>query len=371
MLDSSIAEMTKVGVFRAVVPLQWGGLEMDPASFFEGLCKLSSACSSTGWVGGQLNVHSWQIALMDERMQAEFWAPGPDTRASSAYAPTGTVKSTDGGFLLSGRWNFSSGVDHSDWAILGGVVRDAPDSAAETRSFVVPKTDFVIDHDSWNVAGLKGTGSKSIVLKDAFVPEYRTHRITDEYADTNPGYAVNDRPLYRVGRMGIFWSTICCSAIGTAMGGLDAFVQETKTRISRLGTGNPVNLNPFMHLNLVNALTAVDSVRRRISTTWNHNFDVVCRGERLSRLDRVKTRFEAADANATCFEAFALIHPFAGASSAMLKSPAQLFFRDLMAMRNHGTAAREQLASIYAQALLGIPPPPFDPADAHGLLYHQ
>ncbi len=370
VLGTSIAAMTEAGVFRALTPARWGGLEMEPAAFLEGMVRVGSACSSTGWVGGQLNVHSWQIALMDERMQAEFWADGPDARASSAYAPSGTVECVPGGFRLTGRWSFSSGVDHSAWAIVGGIVKDGPDGVPEARSFVIPSRDFVIDQGSWNVAGLKGTGSKSIMLANAFVPDYRTHRIVDEYNETSPGHVLNPGPLYRVGRFTIFWSTMSCPAIGTLAAALEGFVSDARTRHGALGTGSAVAANPYMHLALVKAIGAVESVRRRLSTTWTHNFDVVCRGEPLSRTDRTRTRYEAADANASCFEAFMALHPFAGAGSVLSSHPAQLFFRDLMGMRNHGTAAREQFASIHAQTLLDIPPPPFDPAELKSLLHH-
>ena len=104
--------MTRAGVFRALTPQQYGGLEMDPASFFEGIMKIAGAESSAGWIGGQLNVHSFEIALMDKRLQDEFWQDGPDTRASSSYAPTGEWTAVDGGYIVNGTWGFSSGVDH-------------------------------------------------------------------------------------------------------------------------------------------------------------------------------------------------------------------------------------------------------------------
>jgi 3-hydroxy-9,10-secoandrosta-1,3,5(10)-triene-9,17-dione monooxygenase len=370
MTDATVADLLEAGVFRALTPLQWGGLEVDPVSYYEAVIRLASACPSTGWVGGILTVHSWQVALMDARFQAEFFKDTPDARASSAYAPTGTVVRADGGFHLSGRWHFSSGVDISDWAIVGGVIEDGDEGQPEFRSFAVPKTSFVVDHDSWSVAGMKGTGSKSIAMDKAFVPDYRTHRLIDEGRDTNPGYSVNDRPLYRFGRLGIFWTAICCCAIGAATGGLDAFVADTKTRKNRLGTGTSVADNPFLLVRLANALTDVGNVHRRLHATWDEIFECTCRGEMPSRLLRTRARFEAADANAVSFEAFSEVYAVAGGSAASAKNPMQHFLRDLMTMRNHGTAAREQLATIYMQSLLDMPAPPFDAASHHALLVH-
>ena len=368
--QTSVDALRGSGIMRALTPRQWGGMEVDPVSFYEAVIRIASACPSSGWVGGILNVHSWQVALMDPAFQAEFWRDSPDACASSAYAPTGAVQRAPGGFLLSGRWHFSSGVDVSDWAIVGAVIPDGEGGKPEFRSFAVAKADLAVDDASWDVAGMKGTGSKSLVMQNAFVPEHRTHRVIDEYADTNPGYTVNDRPLYRFGRMGIFWTTIACVAVGAATGGLNAFLDDTRVRVNRLGTGTPVAENPFLQLRLANGLLRVEGVRQRLGLTWNAIYDRCCQGEPPSRLQRVRARFEAADANAASFEGFAEVYANAGGSAAAMRNPLQLFFRDLMTMRNHGTAAREQLATVYMQALLGQEPPPFDQSVMHTLLYH-
>src|SRR5690606_25798409 len=147
--DATVEAMIGTGLFRAFTPLRYGGLEMAPAAFFEGIMRIAEADSAAAWIAGQLNVHSFEIALMDERMQDEFWGENPDARASSSYAPIGKWEQIDGGYRLNGTWTFSSGVDHAQWVILGG----------SDRNFVVPIADVSIDHDSWDVHGLKGTGS--------------------------------------------------------------------------------------------------------------------------------------------------------------------------------------------------------------------
>ncbi len=346
--DESVAVMEEAGVFRAMTPLQWGGLEMDPASFFEGIMKIAAADSSASWIGGQLNVHSFEIALMDERMQKEFWSTGPSTRASSAYMPAGDVKRLEDGYLISGTWTFSSGVDHAEWAILGG----------GPRNFVVPRRDFTVDHDSWDVQGLKGTGSKSVTLREVFVPDYRVHELANTLNDQNPGWAVNNRPLYRLSFMGLFNATIPNSAIGMTLGGLEDFISETKVRLSKRGTGVPVVSNPFMHLRLASALTRVRSVRARHLQNWREFFDIACRGEESTALERMRVRFESTDSADVCFNAFAEVWPVAGSGAIASSNPLQQVFRDLMAMRNHGSAGRENASGMYMKTLFGLDTPP-------------
>ncbi len=357
--QASVDAMEEVGFFRAMTPLQWGGLEMDPASFFAGIMEIAAADASAGWIGGQLNVHSFEIALMSERMQAEFWQHGPNARASSSYAPIGQVQATEGGWRLNGVWTFSSGVDHSDWAILGD----------RQRSFVVPKSDFHVDHASWDVQGLKGTGSKSLTLKDVFVPQYRTHEFTDTYNDANPGWAVNDRPLYRLSWLGMFQSAVPNSAIGAATGGVDAFFAQSKLRHSKQGTGAAVSENPFMHLKVAKAMGNIRAVRERHLANWRELFDTACRGEDSPPLTRLRVRFEAADCTATSYDAVTDLWTIAGAAAIASSNPLQQTMRDLMAMRNHGSAALEANAGAYIKAMLGVPAAPF--ADFGTLAYYR
>jgi len=347
--DATVAEMREAGVFRAFTPLQWGGTEMDPASYFEGIMRIAGADSSAAWIAGQLNVHSFEIALMDEQMQRDFWGESPDTAASSSYAPIGKVTEVEDGYVLNGTWTFSSGVDHAKWAILGG----------KDRAFVVPASDYTIDHASWDVQGLKGTGSKSLTLKEVFVPEYRVHKFADTANHANPGWALNDRPLYHLSFSSIFNATPTNTVIGTAKGGIDTFLAQAKVRFTRQGTGAPIAENPFLHVKVANALTQIGAVHDRQLANWRRFFDAACRGEDSTVVDRMRARFESADGNATCFDTIADLWPMAGAAASSSNNPLQQVFRDLMAARNHGSGGRELAAGMYIKALLGMDPPPF------------
>ena len=357
--DASVRDMERTGLFRAFTPLRYGGLEMDPASFFAGIMRIAEADSSAAWIAGQLNVHSFEIALMSERMQDEFWADGPDTRASSSYAPIGNATEIWGGHVLDGTWTFSSGVDHAQWVILGG----------GDRAHVVPIADVVVDHDSWHVEGLKGTGSKAVTLNNVFVPDYRTHYFKDTYNDRNPGWAVNNVPLYWMSFLGVFNSTPTNTVIGTALGGINTFIEQSRARLTRQGTGAPIAENPFLHLKVAEALTRIGSARDRHLQNWRTLFETACRGEEASPLERMRVRYEAAHANASCFEQFAEIWPIAGAAASASSNPLQQTFRDLMAARNHGSAGREMAASQYIKTMLGLPPAPFK--DMGTLAYYK
>src|SRR5690242_6484354 len=169
--EETMRELKQAGLFRALQPKAYGGFEIDPQVFLEIGMIIGSASPSTGWVYSVVGVHNWQLALMPKQAQDDVWGEDQDTLISSSYTPRGQIEIVDGGYRVNGRWSFSSGCDHSQWVILGGVATE-PDGTIRRLCFLLPRSDYRID-DVWHVIGLRATGSNDIVVEDAFVPEYR------------------------------------------------------------------------------------------------------------------------------------------------------------------------------------------------------
>src|SRR5262245_30727333 len=119
--DETIKEFHARGLLRALQPKRWGGLELDPWTFYEAVADVASACASSGWVLGVLGVHNWQLGLFADEAQRDVWGTDSSVQVSSSYAPTGKVERVTGGFQVSGRWSVSSGCDLADWVFLGRV----------------------------------------------------------------------------------------------------------------------------------------------------------------------------------------------------------------------------------------------------------
>jgi 3-hydroxy-9,10-secoandrosta-1,3,5(10)-triene-9,17-dione monooxygenase len=358
--DATIRALADAGVFRAVQPRRWGGLEIDPATFWEGMVRIGSACGSTGWVASVVGVHPFHVALFPEEVQREIWGEDPDARISSTYAPTGKVEPTPGGFRLSGRWGFSSGVDHCGWVLLGGIVPDVG-GGPEFRTFLVPRRDFAIDDESWRVSGLQATGSKDLVV-EALVPEHRTHRIRDNYDGTDPGRAANPGPYFRIPWLSMFAYAIASPAIGAAVGALDAFVADARTRFG-VSVGSPAALNPALHNRLAEAHTIIADARARIAPTWNDLHAIVWSGEEIPVERRARCRYEAAQAIGASLNAVLELLEVGGGGVMNTKKPFQRLLRDLMAMRNHPFSIPDARATHYAKCLLGLPPDPYSPGN--------
>jgi len=209
----TIQDMKDAGFFKILQPKQYGGYELDPHTFSEVQLRVAQGCMSTAWVLGVVGIHPFQLALYDKKAQKEVWGEDDNTLVSSSYAPMGQVTPVEGGFKFSGHWQWSSGSEHCDWALLGGLIFPPEGGAPEYRTFLIPKSDYEIK-DTWYSMGLKATGSQDIHVNDVFVPEYRTHKQSDGFNLTNPGYEVNKNNLFKIPWGQLFVRAVSTPAIG-------------------------------------------------------------------------------------------------------------------------------------------------------------
>ncbi len=325
--QASIDELQATGFFLALQPRQFGGYEMSPQGFFKTAIKLSEACMSTAWASGIIAVHAFQLALMDERAQKDVWDENIHTRVSSSYAPLGKVEVVDGGFKLSGRWGWSSGSDHCTWVLLGAIV---PNDGY--RTFLVPMPDYKIE-DTWQAMGLQGTGSNDIVVDDVFVPEYRTHRQIDGFQLTNPGYATNDAPLYRVPWAQIFARTVCSPAIGATRSAIELFKQGAMGKASN----DPTKLaqDTATQMLVAEATNKVDEIEAILYRNFDRMMDAVNSGEEIPLIDRVLYRYQASQVIEKCIAAIDSLFNSAGGRSVFLGSEIQNSFLDIHTARAH------------------------------------
>ncbi len=176
MLPETLADLHRTGLLRVLQPKRWGGMEFDYLAYVEFPELIARGCASTGWNVGNLLIHHWMLALYDERAQQEVWGSNPEALIASGIAyPQGSGKreKRDGasGFLVSGRWNFSSAVNVADWNMLACIVREG-DKVVDHRMCLLHKSEYEVV-DDWHVLGMRSTGSMTVVAKDVFVPEHR------------------------------------------------------------------------------------------------------------------------------------------------------------------------------------------------------
>jgi 3-hydroxy-9,10-secoandrosta-1,3,5(10)-triene-9,17-dione monooxygenase len=331
--DETIADFQEAGFFKMLQPARWGGLEVDPGVFFDVQATIATACPSSAWVLGVVAVHNWQLALFPLEAQEEVWGKDRSTLVSSSYAPTGKIARTDGGYRISGRWSFSSGCDHAGWTFLGGLVPPEGSGPPEMRTFLVPKSDYQID-DTWHVAGLKATGSKDVVIENAFVPEHRTHKLMDGFFRKSPGNAVNSAPLFRLPFGQIFVRSVSTSALGIAQGALDAYRSVAAKRVAA-GDGAKVAEDPQSQIVAARAAALIDETRLVLHRNMDELMAIARTNGDLPVEKRVRFRYDSANAVSKCVEAVDLLFTASGGRAIFLNSPLLRFFLDVHAARAH------------------------------------
>jgi 3-hydroxy-9,10-secoandrosta-1,3,5(10)-triene-9,17-dione monooxygenase len=323
----NIQALQKAGFFLALQPARWGGYELDPQDFFRMQMAIAECCMSTAWASGIVAVHAFQVALMDRRAQQDVWAEDIHTRISSSYAPMGKVEPVTGGFRFSGRWGWSSGCDHCTWALLGGILPDGT-----YRTFLVPQNDYRIE-DTWYSMGLQGTGSNDIVVEDAFVPDYRTHKQSDGFEGTNPGVDQSSAPLYHLPWAQLFIRVVSTPAIGAARDALSLYTALVKGRAS--GDATKLAQDPATQMRIAAARNSLEEMTTVLLTNFDAMMAAVRAGGRTALADRILYRYQASLVIEKCMDVVDSLFSSAGGSSVFHGSPIQQRFLDIHTARAH------------------------------------
>jgi len=347
--EETIADMRAAGLFRVLQPKRYGGYEMSPSVFYDIVIALAEGDMSAGWVYSVVAVHAWQMALFDDRAAQEVWGQDDSTLISSSYMPTGRATPVEGGYIFNGRWGYSSGCDHCDWVFLGGFIEN-PDGSVDHRTWLIPRKDYEIV-DTWHTAGLKGTGSKDIVVKDAFVPEYRTHKGMDAFNCDSPGNAVNTAPLYKLPFGQVFTRAVSTASIGALRGMVNALIETARTRVNIMGV--KTSDDTVAQLAIAEACNAIDEM----TLVLHRNFEVlagyVARGETPPMEERVKYRFQASYPPERVSHLAARLFKAAGGAAVYTKSPYGRFIADISVGRQHAANQFQTFGANWAKVQFG------------------
>ena len=354
ILDETMREMKAAGFFRIFQPKRYGGYEMDPRVFFDVQMALSEGDVSTGWVHGILGVHSFHLPLFDDRAAEEVWGKDSDALVASPYAP-GRAVPTEGGYKLYGRWKFSSGTEHCSWIFLGGVIDRGEQQGsfldADFRTFLLPRSDYQI-LDTWKVVGLKGTGSQDIVVDGAFVPEHRTHKVTDATRGTNPGSAPRSSALYRYPYWQVFLRAVSTAAIGGLQGMVNAFVDYGSKRVSV--TGAKTQLDPDAGLALAEARAAIDEMKATLHRNFERMAGYAEKGEMPPLDQRMLFKFQCTSVPRRCAELALPLFKAAGGSGVFDSQPFGRYYTDILTMGNHAANQFQTGGRNWGGVMMGL-----------------
>ena len=351
--EESLRELHASGLMRVLQPRRAGGSELPWVSLVDIGSALAAACASTAWNWANYAVHHWMLALWPPACQDEIWDADPDMLiASSVVFPAGKATRAPGGYRLSGRWPFSSGVDQSRWNMLGGIVRDGEE--AEYRIFLLPCEDYRII-DNWHVLGLRGTGSNDVEASDVFVPEARTLAVdATRGGGKHPGAEANPGALFRIPVFATFPYMLTGIALGIAQGAYDEFRAGMRDRVARY-SGKSLADMTAIQIRVAEAAACIDTARTVMRAHCQEAQDYAERDEVPDLATKVRWRRDGAFSAALSERAVDVLFKCGGGGALFDSHPLQRAFRDVHAATAHISMIWEPQATTFGRVALGLP----------------
>jgi 3-hydroxy-9,10-secoandrosta-1,3,5(10)-triene-9,17-dione monooxygenase len=349
--DATNRAFHDAGLYRLYQPRRYGGYEADYQLQIDVAAELGRGCGSSAWVQSILASHSWVHGMLGQDAQDEVWGKTPEAIIASAFPTRGaSATPVEGGFVVDGRWSFTSGVDHCEWSHLNLLV-PRPGQPPQHYFAAVPARDYIII-DDWHVAGMRGTGSKSIELAKIFVPAHRaldTHRCV---GGPTAGSALSPGPLFRMPLFALFAHGIVGPAVGMALGALDGVLAPLRAA-RKSQAGLTVGGLPTVQLRLAEASAEIDAARALLQAASDEATALAAADIVPSLEQRVRWRRNGAYAGSLCLRAVERLYPLAGANGLAEASPFQRTFRDIHGACAHIALTWDVQGANYGGVLLG------------------
>lgn len=348
--DATLDEVSAAGFFSLLTPPAVGGEGASFSAFMDVSRRMAQGCASSAWTLSFLALHAWILCKFTPQLQAELFAGGAVPLAPAPLAPTGQAEKVEGGYRISGRWEWATGVNHADWVIVNCVEA----GAMGPRFCVLPLAEVSVE-DVWRTAGMAATGSNTIVAKDVFVPEHRTVPALLLKFAPSPGEAIHPGTTVNYPMSATLGLVAATPALGAAEGALRAFTDRMKIKMQAYSGAKQGEL-PITHLRLGEAIATVRAAR----LVWEDAVRLLERDGPLGHQTPLETllalRLASADIVRLANQAVNSLAAAAGASSGFLDAPLQRHLRDLQMMRGHVMFDWDRTAQIAGKIALGQEP---------------
>lgn len=358
LTDESAQIVRDSGVMRLLQAKEYGGYEEHPKVFIEAVTALAKVDPASGWIAGVVGVHPWELSMADPKLQEELWGENNDTWIASPYALTGVARKVEGGYILNGRWQFSSGTDHCDWIVIGALAADeqgTPLNPVVGLHVVLPRKDYTIIEDSWDVIGLRGTGSKDMTVEEAFIPDHRVIFADDAFDGTLAEKSGRTETVFKIPFWAMFPLGITTATVAICEGGLDMIWEYQQDRM--MGAGTMVKDDPYILHALAEAAAEIDASKAHLLHNINEVYDMIDRGEEITMQHRAKIRRDQIRAAGRAVNALDQAFARSGGSALRYDKPLQRYWRDAHAGMNHAIHTSGTLYHVSALYSIGVEPP--------------
>jgi len=342
-----VEALAAAGLLQMFLPRSLGGTELPPLAAFHAIEELSKADGSVGWCSMIATVLSQFTGWLDPAVARAMAGTPADFRAAGSLRPQGQLRAADGGYRVSGRWNFASGVTYAKWLYCtcrvmdGDAPRLTPAGVPLTRAAWVPVTSARIE-DTWQVVGLRATGSHDFVIDDVFVDKAFTASFAEPAFE--PGRLYNSRLFFVT-----LWVIVAANALGIARGAVDAFIDLA----GRSSTSSPVPLRDraAVQSRVAEAEAILGAARAfvldTVATVWDGGGD--------PSLAIARARLAITHAIHEAVRAVDMVFHAAGTNAIYSANPLERHFRDVHVVVQHNAAFAVHYESA-GKVLLGLRP---------------
>jgi alkylation response protein AidB-like acyl-CoA dehydrogenase len=347
--DDAAAALRESGLARLITPRQFGGFEMSPSAHIRSCAELAHSCSAASWVLMVCVAHDYIVGRFPPACQKEIYDGDADNLIAGALSPQGEIERVKDGWRLNGRWQFGSGSDHSPWLILGARVVNPTSDDYLIYQVMVPRADVELD-DTWHTLGLRGTGSKDMVVSNAFIPAYRAMPTYPTFLGLSPHA---DAATYRLPVYAALSSMLSGSVLGMAERGLGHFIEKTSARKNAYGASKADSTN--MQQRVAESMAEISAARRLLENMCDR-FDTAMAADQppMPAKDRIQFRWDAAYIVELSRRAIERLFATSGAHGVYEGNPVYRAYRDINTACHHAVVDFDTVSALRGQmALLG------------------
>jgi 3-hydroxy-9,10-secoandrosta-1,3,5(10)-triene-9,17-dione monooxygenase len=351
---ATVEDIRRTGVHRVFQPARFGGSEAHLRIGVEVLAALGQGCASTAWVVVQNMTHNLMLAHWPDQAQQEVWGAQPDALLSGILIPgMGRAHRVDGGYVLSGRWPFVSGVNCSDWALFTALVPNEA-GVVEDRHFIIPRHQYEII-DTWHTVGLRGSSSNDVAVHDVFIPQHRSITVEDlKGGAVSPGSRHNTGLIFRSPLYAVFGTYIAAAILGAAEATVEHYIAHVRRRVTTM-TGGAMAQFTTQQVKVAEATAAVETARLLLEGCADTAMAILDSGRLPTDAERTGFRCRSAFAGRLAMDAVRIVWEAGGGAVIYDTNPISRGFRDVSTASRHTTQAWDLNAATHGRVLLGLP----------------
>jgi 3-hydroxy-9,10-secoandrosta-1,3,5(10)-triene-9,17-dione monooxygenase len=351
--DSDIEALSDARLFELCVPKRLGGLQANVRTLVDVISAVAYGNGAAGWVVSLINTSAWMAALFPEQAQRDIWGSDPGERIATIFDAVGTATRVDDGYRISGKWGFGSGSLHAGWATLGVLIPREDGSDSDAALALVPASEYTIK-DTWFTAGMRGTGSNTIVAEDVFVPFHRIHPFND-ILEGRYRTEHTDEALYRAPFLPVGTVILGAPQVGLARAALDLTLEVLPKRSVKYTTYTRSVDAPTIQLAVAEAASMIDAAELLLHRCTTEIDELAAADRPATRLQRARARMDTGHAISLSRSAIDKLLTANGASAFGEFNPIQRMWRDSATASRHAFAEPEIGTEIYGRELLGVP----------------